>query len=102
MAELCANYETGLLYLTADGFIEGTPTVVGAGDLRVRATCQTAKGEQPYQVAGAIPEGASTFWFDDSMEGGGRTAPSSWHLYAGGKSRRGCQRLMLRAEMGAH
>lgn len=61
MAELCANYETGLLYLTADGFIEGTPTVVGAGDLRVRATCQTAKGEQTYQVAGAIPEGRQRF-----------------------------------------
>lgn len=43
------------LYLTTDGYIGGTPTASGSGEIRVQASYKTAKGEQAYQVvAGAI------------------------------------------------
>lgn len=38
------------LYLTADGFIGGTPAAAGTGSVTARATYKTAKGEQTYQV----------------------------------------------------
>lgn len=42
------------LFLTADGFISGTPTFEGPGDISVRATYGASSGEQTYQVA-AVP-----------------------------------------------
>lgn len=42
------------LYLTTDGYIGGTPTATGTGDIQVRASYKTAKGEQTYQVV-SIP-----------------------------------------------
>jgi len=38
------------LYLTADGFISGTPSAGGSGTVTARATYKNAKGEQTYQV----------------------------------------------------
>lgn len=42
------------LYLTADGYIGGTPTEAGTGDVQVRASYKTKSGEQTYQVV-SIP-----------------------------------------------
>ncbi len=41
------------LYLTADGFIGGTPTSAGSGNITVRASYKTKAGEQTYQVVSA-------------------------------------------------
>lgn len=41
------------LYLTADGFIGGTPTASGSGAITVRASYKTKSGEQTYQVVSA-------------------------------------------------
>lgn len=38
------------LYLTADGYIGGTPSASGTGDILVRASYQTASGEQTYTI----------------------------------------------------
>ena len=38
------------LYLTADGYIGGTPTASGSGAITARATYKNVKGDQTYQV----------------------------------------------------
>lgn len=45
-----ANTLPAGLYLTADGYIGGTPTSAGTGAIQVRATYKGVKGEQTYQV----------------------------------------------------
>ena len=42
------------LYLTSDGYIGGTPTVAGTGNLTARATYKGANGEQTYQVVSFV------------------------------------------------
>lgn len=42
------------LYLTADGYIGGTPTVEGTGSVTVRASYKGANGEQTYQVVSLV------------------------------------------------
>lgn len=44
------------LYLTTDGYIGGTPTATGSGEIRVQASYKTAKGEQAYQVVAIAVE----------------------------------------------
>lgn len=49
------------LYLTADGYIGGTPTATGTGDIQVRASYKTAQGEQTYQVV-SLPLTVALSW----------------------------------------